>query len=86
MIAACPLFIGVDFGGRGNPGARPTISEKRPCIYQFLPHFPQNLSLPSTFLTSLCQCLYPCKTNELCDPIFILLYTGSIVYWAIMLR
>src|SRR6218665_884704 len=46
--------IGVDFWGQ--PGHVPPIIEKRPGIYQLLPHFShKNVGLLSIFLTSLCQ-------------------------------
>ena len=47
--------LGIDFGGQ--PRCIPSIFEKRPCIYQFLPHFPPKFGFaPPIFFTSLHQC------------------------------
>jgi len=49
--------ICVDFGEQ--PGRPPKEIGKRPCIWQFLPHFPQNLGFPNIF-SSLRQYLCVC--------------------------
>src|SRR6218665_752498 len=43
-------------GGSPTQCARPSIFEKRPCIYQFLPHFPPKFGFaPPICLTSISQ-------------------------------
>ena len=37
-----PGLLGVDLG-QGSPSVHPPVLEKRPCIYQFSPHFPQKM-------------------------------------------
>ena len=49
IAAITGMNTGVDFG-EGQPGRAPPITEKRPFISQFLPHFSPNFGLPLQYL------------------------------------